>query len=273
MPSPPDVSDPAVRATIARNVVHSCLGILSDMPLDEMLCVVMDDGDRLARVVGEHVARAAGEPWTPEPSIHARPAPRALVLEVREALGDRLVQRLVRPLAPSTMRVLWLTPHQRHVIDVAIDPHVLASAKDQLQEARLDAELGDEAVALLPEMRAREVAGTWRDPMRYVPMPMPPDWSLGGVDDIGVLSVAIGDRLHAQIAAIDTADVGKLLFVNLRRLLGGDDVTDAEAQQVLDRVRNVRGGFRPLEGAEAILGPGRLFASRVANRDSLLGSG
>jgi hypothetical protein len=263
------MTTPAGCASFAKTAVHTCIAALPDLPLDEMLCLVMDDADRLARAVGAHVAHAAGETYeeNEHSQLHARPAPLAIVLELRTELGDRLSRRLDAPLAPGSMRVLWLAPSQRHVLDVSIDPHALARLRARLEDQRLahdlgmDDDEGDDVVAP-GASEAHDVGGTWKDPMRYLPMPLPAGWALDGVDTLGVLHVIIDERLECDVCALEPPE-GKLLFMVLRKLIGGRDVRDEEARAVLERLRNVRGGFKELEGQEPLFGDGRVFASRV----------
>lgn len=238
----------------AKKAVHICVAALPDLPLAEMLCLVMDDADRLARVVGQHVARAVGEAYEEnEPSqLHSRPAPLALVLELREKLGERLVRGLEAPLAPQSMRVLWLAPSQRHVIDVAIDAHTLVQTRKALDEEEGEA----------PDAgRVRAVAGTWRDPVRYLPMPLPAGWVIDGLDRLGVVHVIVDERFDCQVGALEP-EQGKCLFVIFETLDGGPDVSDDEARAVLDRMRNVR-RFGELKGMEDLFGESRVFAAPI----------
>ena len=73
----PDVETATGRSTFASKMAHMCIALLPDLPLAEMLCLVMDDADRLARGVGEHIARAVGEAYEEREAsqLHCRPAP------------------------------------------------------------------------------------------------------------------------------------------------------------------------------------------------------
>lgn len=263
LPMTQDMDDtPAGRAVFAKRAVHFCVVAIPDLPLAEMLCLVMDDADRLGRAVGQHIARAVGEVYEENPRLHARPAPLALVLELREKLGERLVRRLEAPLAPESMRVLWLAPSQRHVFDVAIDAHTLV----QTRNAMMDEEEED-----VPDAGpTRAVVGTWRDPMRYLPMPLPAGWAIDGLDRLGVLHVIIDDRFDCQMGALEP-EQGKCLFVIFDTLDGGPDVSDEEARAVLDRMRNVR-PFGELAGMEELFGENRVFAAPIVE-GAPIGSG
>lgn len=261
-----DVTNAADRRAFAKKMAHMCIAMLPELPLAEMLCLVMDDADRLARAVGAHVARGAGEAYEEhEPSqLHGRPAPLALVLEIHERLGERLSRRLRAPIPPGSMRVLWLAPSQRHVIDVTIEAQVLAQTRDALENARLrdelELELEDEP-ATAAATRVRAVGGTWKDPMRYLPMPLPAGWIVDGADRLGVVHVIIDERIRCQVGALEP-DGGKGVVVILEKLIGGRGVTDDEARAILDRLRNVR-RFRELTGMEDLFGDGRAFGAAI----------
>lgn len=259
-----DVTTAAGRSAFAKKMAHMCIAVLPELPLAEMLCLVMDDADRVARVVGAHVARGAGQAYEEhEPSqLHARPAPLALVLEVREKLGERLSQRLRAPIPPGTMRVLWLAPSQRHVLDVPIEAQTVAQTRDALEDARLREELEvDDEPNEDASPRVRAVGGTWKDPMCYLPMPLPAGWVIDGTDRLGVLHVIIDERIRCQVGALEV-DGGKGVVVILEKLIGGRAVNDDEAGAILDRLRNVR-RFGELEDMEDLFGDGRAFGAGI----------
>lgn len=254
-------------------MAHMCIALLPELPLAEMLCLVMDDADRLARLVGQHIARSVGEAYEEhDPSqVHSRPAPLALVLELRDKLGERVVRRLEAPIPPRSMRVLWLTPSHHHVLDVPIDTQTLLQTRETLESARLrdEFELDDEDDAGA-EGRVWHVGGTWRDPMLYMPMPLPAGWITDGIDRLGVLHVILEDRIRFTVGAMEP-EQGKCLFVIFEKLIGGRHVTDEEARAVLDRLHNVR-RFGELEDMEELFGDNRAFAAPIVEGPAL-GSG
>ncbi|MGO8999980.1 MAG: hypothetical protein ACLQVI_42180 [Polyangiaceae bacterium] len=111
---------------VASWTAHACVAALPEVLEGGMFVVMMRGDDPLARTIAANVARAAGdspEGETPgmRTSLDARPAPRALVLEMRAILGDALTGRLEAPLAARHVRVLWLTREEHTVIDIPIE--------------------------------------------------------------------------------------------------------------------------------------------------------
>ncbi len=251
-----DLSTHAGRRRLAQMMADGIAGALPSEVLEGLICLVMDDGDRLARVVGRHVAQGAGQAYQPQPhgQVHARPAPLALVLGVRRELGDRLVKGLEAPLAPGKMRVLLLAPSQRHVIDVEPNLDHPGEWEEEIEEGE---ELSPKA-----KPRTREVSGTWKDPVRYLPMPVPQDWVVGGYDRLGVLHVVVGGAIELYIGALEPKG-GRALVVQVRRAAGDREVSDAEAGTLLEKLRNVGRGFEEIDEPEMVTEGSRMFASVI----------
>ena len=255
VPKQQDLATPAGRRALARMMASACITAVPDLPLEDVICAVIDEADDLARLVGRHIASSPREAYEPKPpgSIYALLAPRTLVLEMRKELGPRLTKSLKAPLAARRMRVLLLAPRRRHVIDVI---------------PRRDAFRIEEEEQGEQEAPTRDVSGTWKDPVRYLPMPLPEEWSVGDYDRVGALRVVVGGRLRLDIGLVDM-DGRRVMFVMARPQGGDGKPADDEVVGALDRLRHVRGGFKemtevipeiPEMGGDAST---RLFASRV----------
>jgi len=108
------------------------------------------------------------------------------------------------------------------------------------------------------------VAGTWKDPSRYVPLPLPKGWVIDRIDKIGVLTIIIDDRLVLDLCATEMPE--RVLFAAMRRTMARGTVVDKEGRRVLDRLRNVRRPFKDLSGDELmvrIFGESRVWAALV----------
>lgn len=243
-----DLSTPAGRRRTAKMMADGIAAALRPEAREELICLVMDDGDRLARLVGRHVAQGAGKAYEPQQpgQIHGRPAPLSTVLQVREELGDRLVRGLEAPLAPGKMRVLILAPSQRHVVDVQPDADHLVAVEE------VDA----------PRPASRDISGTWKDPVRYLPLPLPEDWVLGGRDHQRGLQVVVGGAIELYIGAFEPHG-GRALAVQVRRAAGDREVSDAEAGALLEQLQNVGRGFVEIRGADLVPEGSRLYGSVV----------
>jgi hypothetical protein len=110
--------------------------------------------------------------------------------------------------------------------------------------------------------RARDVARTWRGPVRYLPMPLPDDWVLRGYDRPGMLRVVVGGAIELYICALESKG-GRLLVVQVRRAAVDRAVTEAEAGGVLEQLRNVGDRFGEVRGQDIVLEGARVFVSRL----------
>jgi hypothetical protein len=238
------------------------------MLTSDLVLLVLGGTDRVARSVAAHVARAAHDAEddreTPGlgDSIDARPAPRAVVLEMRDVLGPVLTAQIAAPVAPRNARVVWLSSGQHHVFDVAIEAAHVVEFERQLESDALRESADIEPPPFEP--LERDVGGTWQDPSRYLPFPIPVGWDVAKIDDLGVLTVIVEERLVLELCTLPMPE--KVLFVAVRRTMARGSVTDAEVRSVLDRVRNVVHPFRDVGGegiVKRLFGEARTWVARV----------
>lgn len=269
--SAPNASTPAGRIALATRTAHACVAALPEVLDGDLFVVVMHGDDRVARTVAAHLAHAAGDSPDDEDipgtrsSLDARPAPRAIVLEMGGLLGERLTRDLEAPLAGRHVRVLWLSPEAHDVLDIPIETsHVVELEKELLVPP-------DESLRIDPDEVANEergVAGTWKDPSNYVPLPLPKGWVIDRIDRIGVLTIIIDDRVVLDLCATEMPE--KVLFAALRRTMSRGTVVDKEARRVLDRLRNVRRPFTNFSGEDLIqriFGESRVWGALVVESE------
>jgi hypothetical protein len=259
--------DPDGRHFVATRTAHACVAALPEI-LDGDLCVaIMHGDDRLARALAIHIARAAGGSEDDDDvpglrsSLDARPVPRAVLLEMRPLLGETLARDLEAPLAVQHVRVLWLSAHAHEVVDIPVETSHVVAFEKEFQV------IPDESLRIDPDELAneeRDVAGTWKDPSHYLPLPLPKGWVIDRIDQIGVLTVIIDDRVVLDLCAMEIPE--KVVFAALRRTMSRGTVVEKEAKRVLDRLRNVRRPFKDFNGEELIqriFGESRVWGALV----------
>ncbi len=263
-----------------RLTAHALAGKVPLPHYDDYVCVivdqddpqtptVMDQLDLTAAMLKDSLSEGFAGVYTTAVSVEGffarwMRADHMAEMLAHNALAEERLGALGAALPPFALRVLSFGSHHCEAFFVDFPLHTVRAHRDAARRpARLEETGGDATNASSSEEPAG-VAGGWRDPLAYLPAPLPGDWSVGARRADGALPIAAGPL--SAVLVPKRADGRRHVSVYFPEHPAGRPVTREEARGTYERLVGC-GRFtemRPLfaeDAAHVSLVGGRLFVA------------
>jgi hypothetical protein len=148
---------------------------------------------------------------------------------------------------PASVRVVDYSTRRVQIYDLPYEPRAAARARKLHEERRGLAAALDLAAASVPrDARQPPREGTWRDPRRYLPDPVPEDWRVDDGDVSGSCIVYMAGRKAFHVDPRGGEDGDPLVAVFFEPQAGGEPVSGDDAASILGQLRGT-GRFVEME--------------------------
>ena len=271
---------------VGRLTAHA---LATQVPLpyyDDYVCVVLDRDDPQTETAMEHLDETAAMVSGSLPDGFTKVYKTAITVEnffarwmraehmarmlAHNPLPENLIAALHEDLPPFALRVLLFGSHLCEAFFVNFSPLKVEAERERVRDqARLqetgEAE-GEDATEAPSSGEPREVAGTWRDGLAYVPGTLPGDWRVGERRANGAVTIAAGSL--SVVLAAERQDKRRWVKVYFGEHPEGRPVTRDEARGVYEKLvgcgRFTEMSLVPRDAESVSLAGARLFAAPLA---------